>query len=171
MRAFLLFWLFRLMLSKMQMYRIAQVVCPRAIASCQLSCAHGIMRAKFGDALEPVGIRPMDTIPRSAMRRHTLISNPARPFRNHRRQEPGRIQILERSPMPRAHKLPTPIIALSPARCAAAIGVNYESVILPAIMCGELGPVYQRGAKRRILIRDLEEWIRTLWLSTPAKRK
>jgi hypothetical protein len=73
--------------------------------------------------------------------------------------------------MPRTHKLPTPIIALSPARCAAAIGADYGDVILPAILCGELGPVYRQGVHRRILIRDLEDWIRNYWPATPTQKR
>jgi hypothetical protein len=73
--------------------------------------------------------------------------------------------------MPRVHKLPTPIIALSPARCAAAIGANYERCILPAILAGELGPVYTLGLKRRILVRDLEAWMRLYWLITPIQKR
>jgi hypothetical protein len=74
-------------------------------------------------------------------------------------------------PMPRKHVLPTPIIALSPARCAAAIGADYDDVILPAILRGELGPVYRHGVKRRILVRDLEQYIRDYWPATPTQKR
>jgi hypothetical protein len=66
--------------------------------------------------------------------------------------------------MPRQRKHPHVFLALSPSACADAIGVSYDHVILPAISSGELGPVYVRGAKRRILVSDLEAWLREIWL-------
>jgi hypothetical protein len=49
--------------------------------------------------------------------------------------------------------------------------VSYQHVILPAVLAGEL-PIYTRGSMRRILIADLEKWIRSTWASqSTSKRK
>jgi hypothetical protein len=56
-------------------------------------------------------------------------------------------------------------IAMSPFACADACSVSYERTILPAIAAGEL-PVFTnpRGkSARRILVSDLERWIRATW--------
>ena len=42
---------------------------------------------------------------------------------------------------------------------AVALGLS-ETTVHAAITAGELGPVYVKGAKRRILVSDAEQWVR-----------
>ena len=53
-------------------------------------------------------------------------------------------------------------LALSPAMLATALGVRNQ-LIADAIACGELGPVYTNGSRRRILAVNAERWIRDHW--------
>jgi len=73
--------------------------------------------------------------------------------------------------MPRQRKHPRVFIALSPSACADACQISYPT-ILSAISAGEL-PVrtYTQGNARRILVSDLEAWLRTYWTSGGAKPK
>jgi excisionase family DNA binding protein len=52
-------------------------------------------------------------------------------------------------------------VALSPEALADALGIHPRRV-RAAIKAGELA-VYQLGAKRRILVADAVEWVRTCW--------
>jgi hypothetical protein len=58
------------------------------------------------------------------------------------------------------HVLPITMIAMSPTKVAAATALDYRGVVLPAIFVGELGPVYRIGHRRRLLIADVEKWLR-----------
>jgi hypothetical protein len=60
--------------------------------------------------------------------------------------------------MPYKHVRPVSPVALSPSRAAAATGLNYERVILPALRDGSLR-ASRIGTKTRILVRDLEAFI------------
>lgn len=60
-------------------------------------------------------------------------------------------------------------ISLSPNALAAAVDVH-PRVISKAIFEGKLGPVYQQGAARRILISDAEKWIRDHWAKNKARK-
>ena len=71
-----------------------------------------------------------------------------------------------------SRKRPTPILflAISPGMVATCCDVS-ERTVYAAIEKGQLGPVYQIGLKRRILVSDCENWIRTHWKkATPRKR-
>jgi hypothetical protein len=61
------------------------------------------------------------------------------------------------------HKLLPIKIALSPTQSATATGLNYHRDIAPAVESGAL-PVYLIGSgarpKRRVLVADLEQWLR-----------
>jgi hypothetical protein len=70
--------------------------------------------------------------------------------------------------MPRITKRPVCFIALSPAAIATAIGVKPQ-IVYDAILSGELGPVYQRGLARRILISNAEQWMRDTWKKAKPK--
>jgi hypothetical protein len=52
------------------------------------------------------------------------------------------------------------VIAMSPTKVAIATDLDYRRVILPAILSGELGPVIRIGHRRRLLISDVEAWLR-----------
>lgn len=56
-------------------------------------------------------------------------------------------------------------IAVSPFAASAACNVSYERCILPAILAGELTVHTNPRSKncRRILIADLEKWVRETW--------
>jgi excisionase family DNA binding protein len=69
--------------------------------------------------------------------------------------------------MPRKTKTVVVILALSPAGAATALGVQPRD-IYEAIEADVL-PVYGIGIKRRILVSDLEAWVRSK--PQPAKRK
>jgi hypothetical protein len=72
-----------------------------------------------------------------------------------------------------ARKVLHPIcyLALSPQQTAVALGVKNER-IYDAILSGKLGPVFQLGCARRILVTDIERWVRDNWSrAKPAKRK
>jgi len=74
--------------------------------------------------------------------------------------------------MARARKKSVCQVAMSPFACADACNVSYERTILPAILGGEL-QVYTnpRGkSARRILVSDLEVWIRETWSKQSSKR-
>jgi hypothetical protein len=62
-------------------------------------------------------------------------------------------------------------VCLSPTKVATATGLHFDRVISPAIAAGEL-PVYLvAGNHRRILISDLEKWLRSFPIATTRKRK
>jgi len=71
--------------------------------------------------------------------------------------------------MPR-NSQPMIMLALSPSATARALGVNYERAILPAIASGALGPVYSLGAKHRLLVSDIERWVRSWPQQSKPKR-
>ena len=62
-------------------------------------------------------------------------------------------------------------LALSPTACATALGLNYDRVISPAIASGALGPVYAIGAKRRLLVIDIERFVRSFPQQSKPKRR
>jgi hypothetical protein len=66
--------------------------------------------------------------------------------------------------MPRAIKNAV-ILAMSPTATAQALGIS-ETVVQAAIANGELGPLYVKGPKRRLLCVDIEKWVR----SWPVKK-
>jgi hypothetical protein len=72
--------------------------------------------------------------------------------------------------MPTARKRPIVLLALSPAATAVALGLR-EQTIYDAIEAGELGPVYINGVKRRLLVSDIEAYVRG-WsqLSKPMRK-
>lgn len=70
--------------------------------------------------------------------------------------------------MPRVTKTPVVYLALSPAAVATAIGVRPE-VVKEAISANVL-PVYVKGIKRRVLIADVEAWVRS-WPKAVAKKR
>jgi hypothetical protein len=72
--------------------------------------------------------------------------------------------------MPRVHARPVPKIALTATKLAAALGVRYDRVIMPAIDDGAL-PVYRIGNKGLILVSDVERWVRSFPLVKRRKRK
>jgi hypothetical protein len=67
--------------------------------------------------------------------------------------------------MPLARKNPTIRIGVSPHEAADMLRVDYGRVILPAIRSGDLGPVYSHGNARRVLVSDLERYVREKWVS------
>ena len=69
--------------------------------------------------------------------------------------------------MPRVTKNPIVLLALSPAATATALGIRADEVAA-GIASGAL-PVYVRGLKRRILVSDVEAFVRS-W-PKPTKRK
>jgi len=70
--------------------------------------------------------------------------------------------------MPRVTKNPEMFLALSPAATATALSIRPDEVA-DAIKSGALGPVFMMGIKRRILVADVERWVRS-W-PQPKKRK
>jgi predicted regulator of Ras-like GTPase activity (Roadblock/LC7/MglB family) len=68
--------------------------------------------------------------------------------------------------MPRAIKNVV-ILAMSPTACAQALGLS-ETVVQAAIANGDLGPVYIKGAKHRLLVSDIEKWVRS-WKTKKSK--
>ena len=71
--------------------------------------------------------------------------------------------------MARTHVGPVVKIALSPTKVATATDLDYRRVILPAILAGDLGPIYRINNKRRLLISDVEAWLRKFPHHTGAK--
>ena len=71
-----------------------------------------------------------------------------------------------RAPMPRAIKNLV-ILAMSPTHAAQALGLS-EDTIRAAIASGELGPLYQKGSKNRLLVADIERWVRS-WATKRLK--
>jgi hypothetical protein len=69
--------------------------------------------------------------------------------------------------MPRISKRPILYLALSPAAVANALCIRDDEVA-EAIESGTL-PVHVKGIKRRILIADVEQWVRS-W-PAPKQRK
>jgi predicted regulator of Ras-like GTPase activity (Roadblock/LC7/MglB family) len=67
--------------------------------------------------------------------------------------------------MPKARKNVV-YLALSPAATAHALGLS-EQVVRDAIANDELGPLYVKGTKTRLLVSDIETWVR----SWPKKSK
>jgi excisionase family DNA binding protein len=65
--------------------------------------------------------------------------------------------------MSERNKHPICILALAPNAVATAIGISTDKV-RKAILAGDL-PVYQHGQARRVLISDVETWIRS-WHKT-----
>ncbi len=59
--------------------------------------------------------------------------------------------------MPYQHVRPTPVVALSPTKAAAAVGIRQER-IAAAIRSGELRS-HRIGTKTRITTRALWDWI------------
>jgi hypothetical protein len=72
--------------------------------------------------------------------------------------------------MPAKQKHPVVYLALSPAMLATALGLKVD-VIYGAIERNELGPVYVNGIKRRVLVSDAEQWVRSWKRATAIKRK
>jgi hypothetical protein len=72
--------------------------------------------------------------------------------------------------MPAKQKHPVVFIALPPAALATACGISQRTVN-SEILAGRLGPVFQLGLARRILVSDAEGWIRTWKRAQPRKRK
>ena len=68
--------------------------------------------------------------------------------------------------MPRPTKHPAVFLALSPAATATALGIS-PAQIAAAIAAGDL-IVRACGTKRRILVADIEHWVRRSW--KPAKQ-
>lgn len=62
--------------------------------------------------------------------------------------------------MSRRH-VSVPKLALSPTKIATALDLSYERVIAPAILIGDLGPVFMFGKQRRILIEDVSRFVRS----------
>jgi hypothetical protein len=60
----------------------------------------------------------------------------------------------------RRHVGPVTKIAMSPTKISTATGLRLDRVISPAIKSGEL-PCYVIGNHRRVLISDVEAWLRT----------
>jgi hypothetical protein len=71
--------------------------------------------------------------------------------------------------MPRPQNNPVVFLALSPAMLATALGLSTVA-IYEAVERGELGPVYVKGVKRRILVSDAERWVRS-WKQTSAPKQ
>ncbi|HLZ06268.1 MAG TPA: helix-turn-helix domain-containing protein [Bradyrhizobium sp.] len=69
--------------------------------------------------------------------------------------------------MPRVSKHPVVYLALSPAATATALGIRPERV-RDAIEKGEIS-IRQIGAKKRLLVSDIETWVRS-WRQ-PTKRQ
>jgi hypothetical protein len=61
--------------------------------------------------------------------------------------------------MPRAHKQQIPLLAASPSLAAAMLGLHYQD-LLDAITRGDL-KACQIGKRRRVIIADAVEWLRT----------
>jgi predicted regulator of Ras-like GTPase activity (Roadblock/LC7/MglB family) len=72
--------------------------------------------------------------------------------------------------MPSKQKHPVVYLALSPAMLATALGLHFQD-IAEAIERGELGPVYVKGVKRRILVSDAERWLRSWEVSNAPRKK
>jgi len=71
--------------------------------------------------------------------------------------------------MPRLQKNPVVYLALSPAMLATALGLS-TATIYEAIAKGELGPVYVKGVKRRVLVSDAERWVRSFKQASAPKQ-
>jgi excisionase family DNA binding protein len=69
--------------------------------------------------------------------------------------------------MPRVTKNPVVYLALSPAAVATALGIRADEVA-DAINNGLL-PLFMMGIKRRILVADVERWVRT-WPNPKEER-
>jgi hypothetical protein len=69
--------------------------------------------------------------------------------------------------MPRVTKNPVVLLALSPAATATALCIQ-PSQVYDAIEKGKL-QIFQIGIKRRILVSDIEAWVRS-W-PKPARKK
>jgi hypothetical protein len=61
--------------------------------------------------------------------------------------------------MPRVTKNPEVFLALSPAGVATALGIRDDEVA-EAIKNGALS-VFTKGVKRRVLVADVERWVRS----------
>jgi hypothetical protein len=61
--------------------------------------------------------------------------------------------------MPRRYRTPVTKLAMSPSKLSAALDLRYE-LMASAIKSGEL-PVYIVGIKRRVLVSDAEQWLRS----------
>jgi hypothetical protein len=70
--------------------------------------------------------------------------------------------------MPRVTQSPKLYLALSPAAVATALGVRPE--IVKDAIAKEILPVYVNGIKRRILVSDVEAWVRS-WPKAVAKKR
>jgi hypothetical protein len=71
--------------------------------------------------------------------------------------------------MPRVCKRPVCYLALSPNACAVALGIRPEQI--REAINNELLPVHCIGAKRKILVTDLENWVRTSWPAPKSKKR
>jgi hypothetical protein len=69
--------------------------------------------------------------------------------------------------MPRVSKTPLVFLALSPAGVATALGIRPDEV--KDAIEKELLPVFVKGIKHRILVADVERWVRS-W-PKPTKRR
>jgi hypothetical protein len=69
--------------------------------------------------------------------------------------------------MPRVSKNPLVFLALSPAGVATALGIRPDEV--KDAIDAKLLPVFVKGIKHRILVADIERWVRS-W-PQPTKRK
>jgi hypothetical protein len=49
------------------------------------------------------------------------------------------------------------------------VGVKPQ-LVYDDILSGKLGPVYQHGLARRILVSDAEQWMRDTWKKAKPKR-
>ena len=70
--------------------------------------------------------------------------------------------------MSRVTQRPVVILALTASATATALGIK-PAAVFAAIEDGTL-PVYQIGAKRRILTSDIEAWVRS-WTRKYTKRR
>ncbi len=72
-----------------------------------------------------------------------------------------------KSQMPR-NTPPKVLLALSPHASARALGISYARLLADGINTGAL-TVHACGAKRRILIREIEAWLKTWPVATKRK--
>jgi hypothetical protein len=70
--------------------------------------------------------------------------------------------------MPRKPKNPTLFIAISPEMAATAIG-KPVAFVHAEVLAGRI-PVYQNGLARRIIVSDLESYIRDHWQRAKPRR-
>ena len=70
--------------------------------------------------------------------------------------------------MPRVHKKLVPIVAASPAMVAAMLSIRPDD-LADAIAKKQI-KVFQRGARRRVLIEDAKAWLRT-WPEAKSKTR